>query len=1076
MAAALKLTRLRPSRPQDAVWIDSTKVASFPSISLDTTGYVHYYPPPRAHQLFPSSGSVQGGTRVSVHGSRLFNTTSFKLRLRSGYMLVNVTVNCTLLNNSRAACLSPAVPLPSDDSPRLWSAELSIDNADVKRPLFVAVPGGYIFHKRESWNSLMPRTVSLAESGDTGTVITMLGDGVALQTLDMFESAAESARCRFRVEGDSFSSHSPMFEHRFRFARPARFVNPTDENLTDALALSLNRVELIEGGIVNTNCSDVRVMWLNSTTSGSSTDGSTSGGNGTIWFVPSWVQPDCERVWLRVSFTPREVIHLLVLFGGGVPPEIVTAHPFWRGTATPPSGIFDFFDGFESPDPFLWTYSGIASNTLPYEYSGDGLTFIGRTAARSVLTRTATTWSPPFTIEWPAVPTSISKNDESTGCESNVIAYLSHESDAEWSPEGSSSVRTCTAQHQMCIGQVCAHVNQSRIGQWRLDVGLDQARLSALEGEDIIATCATASAMSESVYFFLGADGPTEGSRAPVRWLATRFSKSNQELHYLDDSGGGGGTYTSRPYASWIGTLESASRAGIVQCVARSGVSQGNSLRRLDLDFAINAQEWQAPVVSRPLLFRQPVLRAVEPASVSVFGGEELTLQGENFAQKSRLHDVAKAADGASVWVRVGRAPAVAGIVEGNTSTRAHIVAPSSLIGGLPPLEEVSRPVRVSSDGQNFLDATNLAIETRPTCAVLSDDFDYVDNALVNTKLVGFRWIHWSKFEGGNASVSCAVAADSKHRYQALTFERLNSNSPNQTRELRTHAHDTRLGRANGTLSFSLRFLDGVGPYACAVVEPWPTWGNASTVALEFSNDGTHWASLANFLPDGSFELFAGTQALNGPGQPSPQQFFNYSISIPLEASAEATRFRWIQHSEGGEAVAGWAIDSVALRVIPTTDAEIEVHSLQPQSGPVGGGTNVTVRGDFSAAVKLGIRPHCVWYRAGAGSGFPGPRDTAFARWHAAGIESPSSELLDEATLRCVAPPFYESLRSEQVCAPEHKKMCVDCCFVQFTVAACGTRTVWRSTAVATEGRFAAELYPAADEFVYHERLVLDSK
>ena len=94
-----------------------------------------------------------------------------------------------------------------------------------------------------------------------------------------------------------------------------------------------------------------------------------------------------------------------------------------------------------------------------------------------------------------------------------------------------------------------------------------------------------------------------------------------------------------------------------------------------------------------------------------------------------------QAADGAAVWVRVGRAPAVAGAVEGNSSTRAHIVAPSNLIGGLPPLEEISRPVRVSSDGQNFVDATNLVIETRPTCAVLSDDFDYIDNELVTPSL-----------------------------------------------------------------------------------------------------------------------------------------------------------------------------------------------------------------------------------------------------------------------------------------------------------------------------------------------------
>ena len=73
-----------------------------------------------------------------------------------------------------------------------------------------------------------------------------------------------------------------------------------------------------------------------------------------------------------------------------------------------------------------------------------------------------------------------------------------------------------------------------------------------------------------------------------------------------------------------------------------------------------------------------------------------------------RDKQMAEAAGGAALWVRVGRAPAVAGAVDGNSSTRAHIVAPSNLIGGLPPLGEISRPVRVSSDRQNFVDAKRL--------------------------------------------------------------------------------------------------------------------------------------------------------------------------------------------------------------------------------------------------------------------------------------------------------------------------------------------------------------------------------
>ena len=270
------------------VMVGSSEVV-LPSVATEILAPVHYYPPPQPHKFTPNSGPTEGGSRAVLSGASFFNTSTFLLRFASSGG--NVTINGTLLNASRGVCLSPPVPLTADQTPRRWSVSLSIDTADTRERLFVTVPFGFVFYKRETWTLATPRTVSHAQSGDIGTVLTLLGDGASFQTMDAFESAAVSARCRFPINGSSsLASTSPLFPHRFRFARRATIANPAGANATDHV-FALRLEALRREGVLNGNCSDVRVLQPRAS---------------ALRFIPAWVQPDCQRLWFRASLSPYE--------------------------------------------------------------------------------------------------------------------------------------------------------------------------------------------------------------------------------------------------------------------------------------------------------------------------------------------------------------------------------------------------------------------------------------------------------------------------------------------------------------------------------------------------------------------------------------------------------------------------------------------------------------------------------------------------------------------------------------------------------------------------------------------------
>ena len=762
-----------------------------------------------------------------------------------------------------------------------------------------------------------------------------------------------------------------------------------------------------------------------------------------------------------------------MLFGGGLSHDIVATHPFWRGTMSLSSAVFSFVDEFETVDPFAWTYSGIASQALPFEYSGKGIAFTGRlnanTSSHRVLTRTAEAFSVPFAVEWSAT-TDDSGSSGEANCTSGVIAYVSASPASQW-PSGELRVRGCTSTGHMCLEDVCAPVprNRGSSRHWRLEVGVGEARLSAFDqAGELVATSSFSQGAIGELYFFLGADGPTTTSRTTVRWLAARMMV--------------GSNFSSQPGAEWAGALEATGRAGVVQCEAPRDVS---SSQEIDVEFAINAQGWQPAEAAQTLLAREPVLRNLEPSRISLDGGEVLTLSGDDFTStsksNSKLYDAVTAADGANLWVRVGRSPKIVASAVRNASRMLAAEAPSQLVGGLPPPLNASRTVHISADGQNFVDGTPITIESRERCNLLREDFDYIDNELVVTHTIrhGVHWANWARISGGNVSSSCTAGArDGVHVYQALTFDSLRASLSNPVREAQTQAQDTRLARANGTLEFSMRFVPGAGADACATEVTESAWTNASKVSLEFStDDATHFTSMAEISPYGDLQLYAGTTTEIDQSElvDISERFVNFSLTIPLEACAQATSFRWIQHGTDA-ALAGWAIDSVVLRAIPTSDATIEVSEVRPRSGPIGGGTNVTISGDFTAAIEHGVNLRCTWYRSGSATRFPGPEGTAFARWNAAGIDSVDSVLLDASTLRCRTPPFYSSLRSDRVCAPEHKRVCADCCFLRLEVTGCGLRTEWREADAASASSLWSAARPAVDEFVYYEHLQLDKK
>ena len=169
--------------------------------------------------------------------------------------------------------------------------------------------------------------------------------------------------------------------------------------------------------------------------------------------------------------------------------------------------------------------------------------------------------------------------------------------------------------------------------------------------------------------------------------------------------------------------------------------------------------------------------------------------------------------------------------------------------------------------GGQWLTATGSALGS---AAGIWDSFD---------PIVGTQW---RLLSGGVVTGSlCGGEAGS----QGLNF----NGSYGTTRQAVTRPLDLSQG---GQLSFSLRIGTGVAPCENA--------DNGENVILEYSLNGTPWATIATYNQD------------------AYPTFTPISLSIPAAARSPATRLRWRQITHSGTGSDNWALDNVQVEIKQT--------------------------------------------------------------------------------------------------------------------------------------------------------------
>ena len=102
--------------------------------------------------------------------------------------------------------------------------------------------------------------------------------------------------------------------------------------------------------------------------------------------------------------------------------------------------------------------------------------------------------------------------------------------------------------------------------------------------------------------------------------------------------------------------------------------------------------------------------------------------------------------------------------------------------------------------------------------------------------------------------------------------------------------------------------------------------------------------------------------------------------------------------------------------------------------------------------------------------------NTAFEDWHTEGLHSFEAVRVNEKTVQCIVPQYYSNLRDTSICPVSAKTVCEDCCFVKFSISACGSPVIWESTRVLDVAvGFTESDYCAYDEFVYYEDQQIES-
>eukprot|EP00808_Paulinella_micropora_P022933 g26443.t1 len=839
------------------------------------------YPPPLLNNLRPKSGPVEGGTLVDFVG--VFYDTGTAQARWSNALAPAKQVDCSFVNTSLVRC--PSIAFGSVGEQAVY---INVDTP-VHTPLFSASTVPFLSYA--PFTLLSARPAVWTRSSVLARLDIHAADLVHTGEASLLVSPV-SAGAQSKLDPALHTHYTPL-----RSALYLQHITVTSSQPRSGpspLRIVLDPQELMGSGKLRTDCLDFSVWDVNVTEP-----------------LPTWWEPDsCATselaVWLLL---PASAAKFALVYGD---PQQAEQPAF----LSPPQQPIQQLYLFSSYDFSAWLYAPDTGSTPgQVDFVAGEVQFrAGREKGRPA-SRTVQTFSAGKTIE-------VALGTNSSGC-SNEFIYFSSSPFALF--DGANGTAAVAAVVWDC-GKICLkYLNRLRCATCNLDTTTPGQKRAAvhLVSQNVLAVTApclgnrvlslgVSGALQGPVYLFVGAD-PDGSAKASgsFRWLAVRqFSLLTESSLSLDAE-----ISAANPVIHTISRAPEERRS--VLLTARLGFDQ--LLPSIDkapqflLQVSLNSQNLQTLSVLTIMAVPEPVFLNVFPTSVPINAGSQVSVRGDYLAVHNQ----------STLWFRLGRDSsrhAPGQLADSGQSSRAQTVLfdtpsidvrgdPTSFAG--PYLLEFSHNFVqwTTCSTSNNLDG-KLNMNVPAECVVFGDRF---------TGSVGPNWLFATGVVSSDCEPSSLLTQETDR--EALMF---------QNAGLRVLSSDVIYTVFGGTVDFLYYYALQRSGACGSPVNP----ASVPLVQLEYSVDGgNHWDTLTT---------------LHFTGLEDSPTWAEQSVPLPPVARTATTQIRWVQAPIEGQALddrGTWALDTVRVRTIPRIRDGQSISNFWPRSGPMTGGTSVTVTG-----------------------------------------------------------------------------------------------------------------------------------
>ena len=627
-----------------------------------------------------------------------------------------------------------------------------------------------------------------------------------------------------------------------------------------------------------------------------SSDGTILSPDIPVWLDRSSCNLEHTFVWIKIPLLDGgQTLRLRLIFGSGIAKTIPTMNT--------PKNVFEIFDNLKVSNTVLFQHNP----NIPTNYTDKGLEVQATsTLLESANTRRTSRFAQP--ISRPYVIETVGALSD---CSSHMLyaadTTLATPATANFAFDWRCSEKSSSSTHSMAL---CTTIpsSGSTVPVRRMSMAVSQGINATVKALDNTCSPLQISNITDKTkdYVYFGSNVSTADSR--YEWIAVR---KYVEIEPIVTIGG-----VLQQVTEFVCEFPSFTTAAVAD---EEGHFNKNNLTLYQTGHTL--PEWNEEkntlFVER---YTEIELDATNPNTVSIANTLPIELQ---FATKTLVKDMAIAVvynfrgDTETILMTNCSIP--------NGALKGHCIPPPfyGVDKGFPPQEPVTVPILVSSNKQQFVDrGDTISYSTVGKCAVIGlesfeDDLPNFQFGLAEVSSQGKKDTACGAFDGTKALMFKSTTAGERYA--------------------RSVHFDARCG-------MDIEFYLKIGNY-----DGCTTSTRDQVVELQYSTDeGATWFQLSEDSVYKDRDYSAWTKV---------------TPTFPKEAKTRRTILRW--HSDptvSGSAPIDhiiWALDLVKVEARLCSSAEELIFAgsnVVPASGPVTGGTLVTIQGDFTEAVGKAVQ------------------------------------------------------------------------------------------------------------------------